>query len=355
MNTTDDLRNSLTEHVLEPAGSQIGTHERMAQVRRRRRGVRRVRALGVLVGVGSVATAAVLVAGNLDQRPDTAPSPPSATEDVQPEPVQPEARRDAGFPTTLDGDQLIEARIGKRGQSRLNWTWTPSTLDVMFAEHCSLVGEGSRDDTVDVQYVVEVNGVLLFRSTACSDGPREFLGDSVSMEPDTWREDYQVRVGEPAEVSVFIADRATRGFRPLERDDVRLGLAVYGSNGETADVGGVQQPVLTQHEGVDYRLDRWVSAPLRQAGTLSYDLPVTDGQPLVVVGAEMSRPIGASDDAHQFVESTGGLLERQHLYGCCSSLRVVGRSDGSQSVTITELNDAVLDGTLYVLVYEPVD
>jgi hypothetical protein len=159
----------------------------------------------------------------------------SGPEGLAPRPV---AGGDAGFPTTSDGDQRIEARIGKRGQSTPSWTWTPSTLDVVFAEHCSLVREGSRDDVEDFQYVVEVNGLLVFRTTACSDGPREFLGDSFGMEPSSRRKDDRVRLGQPAQVSVFTRRGTSAGT-------ARSSATTYGSVSPCTTAGAATDAVVT--------------------------------------------------------------------------------------------------------------
>ena len=231
MNTLDDLRRTLADHI--PADDALA--DRPAAVARRVQSVRRRRAAAgatlAAAVVAGVAVAALVRPSGGD--PEPAPTDPPTT-------TAPSARAEVTFRPETGGYTLHSSSLADPGERRIDLS-TVLPRDVQFAVHCTSsvkVGSGSGMPwvTVDVLgwQVVQVScgaggspyddpAAYLYGPDATSDGG--FTGHRTAADG-TVRD----RHFAPDTNISFTVRLTDQDGRPYERpiSDVELGIGIYG-------------------------------------------------------------------------------------------------------------------------------
>jgi hypothetical protein len=262
MNLTD-LREELTARAAEsdehPSDLLVGVHRKIVRAKRRR-------VAGVLVGTAVVAALAI---GVLPGLTDTSTPDPAVT------PTVPADYTKDGL--TLHGqvgsDLLEKAWIGRPGQDRLEFVWTPTRTEISLYTFCRSSG------LVMTSVRVQLNG---HRATeqACndaSDSPDPANGIALRADSSVWLD---APVGKPARVTVTLVDAQGR---ELNDPATQLALGIYDTGKHQPDGPPTQTPPTSAEDyvkdGIRYRAkvggDSLAAAVIGSPGQASLKLKFT--------------------------------------------------------------------------------
>jgi hypothetical protein len=262
MNLTD-LREELTARAAEsdehPSDLLVGVHRKIVRAKRRR-------VAGVLVGTAVVAALAI---GVLPGLTDTSTPDPAVT------PTVPADYTKDGL--TLHGQvgsHLLEkAWIGRPGQDRLEFVWTPTRTEISLYTFCRSSG------LVMTSVRVQLNGHNATEQDCndTSDSPDPAKGMALGADSSIWLD---APVGKPARVTVSLVDEKGR---ELKGPATQLALGIYDT-GEHQPIGAPTQAPPTSaddyaKDGIRYRAkvggDSLAAAVIGSPGQASVKLKFT--------------------------------------------------------------------------------
>jgi hypothetical protein len=332
MNLTD-FREELTARAAE---SDEHPSDLLAGVRRKITRTKRRRLAGVLIGTAAVAALAI---GVLPGLTDTSTPDPAVT------PKVPSDYTKDGL--TLHGqvgsDLLEKGWIGRPGQNRLEFAWTPTRTKISLYTFCR------SSELVMTTVLVQLNGHHATEQ-ACndaSDSPDPANGIALGADSSVW---LYAPVGKPARVTVSLRDEKGR---ELSGPATQLGLGIYGT-GKHQPVGApTQAPPTTADDyvkdGIRYRAevggDSLAAAVIGSPGQASVKLKFT------ATGAKISLRsfCTANDDQYgnpQYqvaVNLSSGVEERMTN---CDSQSTDAGGGGELTISIPGMVGQVVDATV---------
>jgi hypothetical protein len=262
MNLTD-LREELTDRAAEsdehPSDLLAGVHRKIIRTKRRR-------VAGVLVGAAAVAALAI---GVLPGQTDTSTPDPAVTRTV------PADYTKDGL--TLHGavgsDLLAKGWIGRPGENRLEFVWTPTRTEISLYTFC----RSSEWGMASVR--VEVNGNHATEQ-ACNDtddSPDPAKGEALQADSSIWLD---APVGKPARVTFSLIDAQGR---ELNDPTAQLALGIYDTGEHQPDGPPTQTPPTSAEDyvkdGIRYRAkvggDSLAAAVIGSPGQTSVKLKFT--------------------------------------------------------------------------------
>jgi hypothetical protein len=231
MNLTD-LREELAARA---TSTDEHTTDLLAGVHRK---IRRTKQRRVATAVGAVAVVAAFAIGLLPGLTST--SAPEPAEDVPSDYL----KDGVTLRGVESGDPLDKAWIGKPGEGRLDFTWTPTTDSAKFFTYCRSTSSAFRH----VQ--VRINDVLVEDDECGESGFIGNSGGSAVLRPDDgkWLD---IPIGKPAHVTVSLFDTRTR---QEGGSSAQLGIGIYRATPKPPDTGGAPWRVVPAAAG-DYSKD----------------------------------------------------------------------------------------------------
>lgn len=236
MNLTD-LREELTARAAE---SDEDPSDLLAGVRRKITRTKRRRFAGVLVGTAAVAALAI---GVLPGLTDTSTPDPAVTPTVPAD-----YTKDS---LTLHGqvgsDLLEKGWIGRPGQNRLEFEWTPTRTEISLYTFC-------RSSEVVMRSVrVQLNGHHAIEQVCNDTNDSPDPANGLALRPDSsiWLD---TPVGKPARVTVTLVDEQGR---ELNDPATQLALGIYDTGKHQSDGPPTQTPPTSAEDyvkdGIRYR------------------------------------------------------------------------------------------------------
>lgn len=329
----DDLRSELARRAEEAPRSHHP--DRMAGIQAKRTTYRRSETL-LAAGAGLLAVLGFLVvAPAVDDGADRGVDPTPAT-------MPPERGSAFAWPADYAGDQLLGGKIGEPGQSRVVLRFIPTTTDLQWASLCTAPWP-------KVYARVSINGHSL-GGTGCSaddrpGGPQIWFGDDAARNRRLW-ESFGVREGEASIVEVRLP-----GSRSLPAD-ARLGVAFFDRSGPRVTSDGVTIHELWEAGEGTYRLvAHWTQPLTPTTRELSLAVPAGVDDPVVLSGLD-----GRWSETRASVTTTtvSGSDQRDGAEGGGIGGGVIEDIAG-ETVTISEEEGSVRDGTLVIAIYAPID
>jgi hypothetical protein len=262
MNLTD-LREELTARAAEsdehPSDLLAGVHGKISRTKRSR-------VAGVLVGTAAVAALAI---GVLPGLTDTSTPDPAVT------PTAPADYTKDGLTVhgQVGSDLLEKGWIGRPGENRLEFVWTPTRTSISLYTFCR------SSELVMTSVRVQVNGHHAAEQSCndASDSPDPANGMALGADSSIW---LNAPVGKPARVTVSLVDEQGR---ELNGPETQLALGIYDT-GEHQPLGAPTQTPSTSaddyvKDGVRYRAkvggDSLAAAVIGSPGQASVKLKFT--------------------------------------------------------------------------------
>ncbi|HEY0620439.1 MAG TPA: hypothetical protein VGD15_22730 [Kribbella sp.] len=210
------------------------------------------------------------------------------------------------------GDPLDKAWIGKPGEGRLDFTWTPTTNSARFFTYCSPTSSLFRH----VQ--VKINDVLVEDDECGSSG---FIGSgdgSAVLRPEDARW-LDIPIGKPARVSVYLFDPQTRREGG---SSAQLGIGIYRATPKPLDTGGAPWRVVPpaagdySKDGISYRAkvggDTLAAAGVGDPGQSAINLKFTGtGARLILRSICTANKAAVDETPYQLSIRIGSSVERR--------------------------------------------
>ncbi|MEV6410581.1 hypothetical protein [Kribbella sp. NPDC051718] len=236
MKLTDlrDELNARAESTDDTPDLLAGVHAKITRTKRRRKA-------GALGAVAGVAVIAAFATGLIPGVTSTTPQPAET-------PTPRDYSRDGiTLPALEGGDQLEKAWIGRLGESKLDFSWTPKAQDTRFEGIC-------QSSASSPQYVtISVNDYVVGTDECHSGYDPDMPGAGIGLQADNalW---IAAPAGKPARVVVQLTDR---DGRTVNNKITQLALGIYRVAPVPPEGAPVQAPPTSDDDytkdGVRYR------------------------------------------------------------------------------------------------------